>query len=122
MVSTLFRIFLCTFLTMPLFSITSPMPQPAYTFTHDVERVIDARVDSGANILREGRNVNHGIVTVAGIATLITALVYEDKSASFCALMVCVYNMVQAIRKQHAIDDLESIKRIVHEGIYVRAY
>lgn len=123
MVSFLFRVFLCAFLAVPFFSAASPMPQPAaYTFTHEVERAIDAKVDSGANMLKELRDVNHIFATGSAVMALVAALLNENKTLSVLALVVCVYNMVQANRKQRAINDVESIKPLVREGTYVRPY
>jgi hypothetical protein len=122
MVSPLFRISLCVLLATPFFSVTSPMPQPSCIFPHDVERAINERVDSGANMLKELRDVNHFFATGSAVMALFTALLSENKTLSVLALVVCVYNMVQANRKQRAIDDVESIKPIVHNGAYVRPY
>jgi hypothetical protein len=123
MVSSLFRTFICTLLAASLFSAASPMPQPAaYTFTHEVERAIDAKADSGANMLRELRDINHIFATSSAVMALFAAFLSENKTLSVLALVVCVYNMVQANRKQRAINDIESIKQLVRGNIYVRPH
>jgi len=109
---------LCALLAIPSLSTASQLAPRS-----DVQHAVDARIDETIiPTLQYGFKANMLIGTGAAIIALLTSLTNEQPTATI-AMIVCVYNAVQAMIKANAINNAEEIKRIVREHLsHIRSY
>ena len=103
----------CAYYTMKAIVYTSAV-------VYDVPQTIDG-IDSMEDLLREGRDINFLFATGTGFTALFAGFM-QSNTVSTVALLVCVYNLVQAMRKQKRIEIAEAIKQMIRKGTYVRPY
>lgn len=90
--------------------------------TADVRFAVDQKVNqviASLNLV-EGRKVNITAAAAYGVLTVILSTLNFDGNltpAALISLSFCIYNIYRALQKTDAINDLEEIKKIVHNHV-----